>query len=117
MTNEYHVYWIRSRLRSYIGATSDPPRRLRQHNGEIKGGARRTRGRGDWEFQCVVSGFATWRQALCFEHKFQFATRRCRGDASRREKLDALLLRWRTAGLRVDDGSVVGIARARRSDD
>jgi len=41
------------RVRSYVGYTVDPAHRLRQHNGEIKGGARRTR-RGHWSFLFVV---------------------------------------------------------------
>ena len=42
--------------RTYVGYTTDPLRRLRQHNGEIKGGARRTRtgGKGTWEILFVI---------------------------------------------------------------
>ena len=106
----YFVYWIQSRRRAYIGATNDPVRRLRQHNGELKGGAWRTRGlargRGDWRTRVLVSGFATWPDALSFEKSWQLMCRRCRGDASRRAKLDLLLGRWvARAELRVEDAA------------
>ena len=39
--------------RTYIGYTVDPDRRLRQHNWEIKGGAKTTRGRR-WKLVAVV---------------------------------------------------------------
>lgn len=58
--------------RTYIGATKDVARRLRQHNGELSGGARRT-SRSSWRLAVVVSGFAEWRDAL----RFEFAWRRC----------------------------------------
>lgn len=44
--NEYLVYCIqssRSPGRTYVGCTNNFKRRLRQHNGEITGGARSTR--------------------------------------------------------------------------
>lgn len=42
--------------RTYVGYTVDPARRLRQHNGELKGGAARTRERsGKWRFLFVVA--------------------------------------------------------------
>lgn len=90
----FYVYWITSANRSYIGATVDPARRLRQHCGEIKGGARRTRGR-QWEFECVISGFRTWREALQFEWRFKYDSRRCRSRTSRRTALEGLLKRER----------------------
>lgn len=92
----FYVYCLRSMGKAYIGATVDPTRRLRQHNGELAGGARRTRDRGPWSFVCVVSGFRTWREALQFEWAFKFHARRCRGAAARREALRRLMAqeRW-----------------------
>ena len=44
--------------RTYIGATVDPDRRLAQHNGLLKGGARATASRpGGWYRVCHVRGF------------------------------------------------------------
>ena len=92
----FYVYWLVSggpgkHPRSYIGATVDPARRLRQHNGDIRGGARGTRARDDWRPHCVIGGFRTWREALQFEWAFQYYSRRARGVASREEALRALL--------------------------
>ena len=42
---------------TYNGATNNFKRRLRQHNGEIKGGAKYTRGKGEWEPYCIITGF------------------------------------------------------------
>ena len=83
----YFVYWIQSGARAYIGATVDPRKRLRQHNGEIAGGAAKTQNRGPWHFHCVVSGFRTWKEALQYEWAAKYYTRRCRGIAARREAL------------------------------
>ena len=91
----YFVYWIQSGPRAYIGATVDPAKRLRQHNGEIVGGAARTRNRGPWRFQCVVSGFRTWKEALQFEWAAKYHSRRARGIEARRQALEALPLRER----------------------
>lgn len=52
--------------RTYIGATIDPDRRLRQHNNEISGGAYATKGR-HWSRVALVSGFPDERAALQFE--------------------------------------------------
>ena len=86
----YFVYWIASGSRAYFGATVDPRRRLRQHNGELAGGAARTRGRGPWRFVRVTSGFRTWQEALQYEWAAKHCTRRCRGTATRRAALNAL---------------------------
>ncbi|RYP76212.1 hypothetical protein DL769_003683 [Monosporascus sp. CRB-8-3] len=68
----YTVYILRSTIRHaslYIGSTPHPPRRLKQHNGEAKGGAARTsRSRlRPWEMVGIVSGFPGMVAALKFE--------------------------------------------------
>lgn len=86
----YFVYWIQSGPRAYIGATVNPRKRLRQHNGEIAGGAARTRNRGPWHFHCVISGFRTWKEALQYEWAAKYHTRRARGISARKDALEEL---------------------------
>ncbi|KAI8963117.1 hypothetical protein F5Y11DRAFT_320392 [Daldinia sp. FL1419] len=68
----YTVYILRSTVRNaslYIGSTPNPPRRLKQHNGEVKGGAARTSKSKlrPWEMVGLVSGFPGMVAALKFE--------------------------------------------------
>lgn len=58
------------RQSTYIGVTCDLVRRLRQHCGEIQGGAKRTRG-AQWRVVLWVEGFHTYTEALQFEWAFQ----------------------------------------------
>lgn len=51
---------------SYIGVTNNIMRRLRQHNGEISGGAKFTRRAKDWRV-VAISKFQTLSDALRFE--------------------------------------------------
>jgi len=68
----YTVYVLRSTVSHsslYIGSTPHPPRRLKQHNGEAKGGAVRTSRNKlrPWEMVALVSGFPSAVAALKFE--------------------------------------------------
>ena len=64
------MYLLQSESRprkTYCGITNQRSRRIRQHNGEISGGARRTRGCRPWRMYAVVTGFINKRDALRFE--------------------------------------------------
>ena len=65
---------------TYIGATVDIDRRLRQHNKELKGGAHATGirvSKGEtWSRACYVSGFPDWRSALQFEWRWKQLSRK-----------------------------------------
>ncbi|GAA5874157.1 hypothetical protein JCM16303_005756 [Sporobolomyces ruberrimus] len=71
----YACYLLRSfnpkRGGTYIGSTPDPPRRYKQHSGEIKGGAFKTKLGRPWEMELIVHGFPTKLQALQFEWAWQ----------------------------------------------
>lgn len=64
------------RDRIYIGYTVDFERRLRQHNGEITGGAKKTSKYRPWYPLVLISGFEDNHQALRFEYRLQKAARR-----------------------------------------
>ena len=71
---------VSSNNATYVGATMDLNRRLRQHNKEIKGGAFATASkvnRGEvWHRACHVSGFPTWPAALQFEWRWKQISRK-----------------------------------------
>ena len=62
-----------------MGATTDPDRRLEQHNGRKAGGARATAlqvARGDtWRRVCILRGIPEWRSALQVEWRWKQLSR------------------------------------------
>ena len=82
-----YCYLLYSRNNTYIGATVNPDHRLRQHNGEIVGGAKRTKGHV-WKRALYVSGFPNWVAALQFEWAWK---RKGRGRPGLVGKLLALI--------------------------
>jgi len=56
---------------NYIGYTTNPRNRIRQHNGEITNGAWKTKRRRPWKMVCFVYGFPTEVAGLQFEWAFQ----------------------------------------------
>lgn len=66
----WSVYFVMDghQRRSYIGATNHWPRRLRQHRGELRGGARATATfAAGVHYVMRLSGFPTSRSALSYE--------------------------------------------------
>lgn len=77
----FFVYILESTDRAtYVGATVDLDHRLRQHNGEISGGAHATHIRiakgNAWERVCYIRGFPDWKTALQFEWAVKFHSRK-----------------------------------------
>ena len=73
----WYCYILQNKLpqyqnNTYNGSTNNPIRRLRQHNEEIKGGAKATHGKGGgWEFCAMLSGFPDHINALSCEWRMK----------------------------------------------
>jgi len=85
---------------TYVGATVNLERRIRQHNKELVGGAVATSNKVVkglmWNMACYVSGFPDWISTLQFEWRLKQLTRKIKDKAltpiERRYKaLDILL--------------------------
>ena len=67
----YLVYLLKCEKYSYVGMTNDFTRRLRQHNGEIKGGARYTSRRQGWYPVIIIDGFQDMKSAMQCEWRLK----------------------------------------------
>lgn len=81
LAQKFYVYLLVSSDGStYVGATIDLNRRLRQHNKEISGGANLTSmkvAKGQtWKRAAYVEGFPTWQAALQFEWRWKQISRK-----------------------------------------
>jgi len=74
---ETFIYILQSTVdekKSYVGVTNSLPRRLRQHNGELAGGARYTHARRPWRFFAIFV-VANRHDALSIEWKIKHCKR------------------------------------------
>lgn len=74
--NNWYCYILRSlnekyKNYTYVGKTNNPQRRLRQHNCEIKGGAKYTKKIKPCEIYCLISGFESNVEALQAEWRLK----------------------------------------------
>ena len=86
MTDKPWIFYIIvNKTSTYAGVSPDPVRRLRQHNGEICGGAKYTTSKGNgWKHMCLVTGFQTKQQALQFEWAVKHVAPRNKGGIAQR---------------------------------
>jgi predicted GIY-YIG superfamily endonuclease len=96
-----YVYLILSTCgKTYVGATVDLQRRLKQHNGVLKGGAKYTTSKVQqgqtWTRVCHLSGFKDWRSCLRFEWRWKMYSRKLKGSplTKRLEALNIMLAYW-----------------------
>lgn len=88
----YSVYIIKSASghQTYVGMTNNFARRIRQHNGEIQGGATYTHRAVDWYPICIIDGFETMVEAMQAEWALKRRGRR-RGAVGRFDRLNHIL--------------------------
>ena len=90
----YLVYVLKSDNYSYVGMTNNFFRRLRQHNKEIKGGAKCTSKRCEWYPICIIDGFQTMKEAMQCEWSLKhYMKKKFQGPRGRILRLSALLER------------------------
>lgn len=77
--------------KTYVGFSTNVDRRLRQHNGEIQGGARATHG-SSWKRILTVGDFPSHTSALQFEWKWKHLTRKIKGFSAVERRCKALVL-------------------------
>jgi predicted GIY-YIG superfamily endonuclease len=97
-TKEYYVYLLITNwdetfenCKTYIGATVNLDRRLKQHNGILSGGAKYTRKyKGSWKRICSIHNFPTWNSALQFEWKLKNISKKIKNMNNLEKKIYAL---------------------------
>ncbi|GAB4832487.1 hypothetical protein Ancab_006509 [Ancistrocladus abbreviatus] len=92
-------------IKTYVGVTTNFSRRLKQHNGELKGGAKASRAGRPWVCACIIQGFSHRSEACEFESKWKSFSRKLprkknnNGMAEQEGDNSLLLLQHRQAAL------------------
>ncbi|XP_011091781.1 structure-specific endonuclease subunit SLX1 isoform X2 [Sesamum indicum] len=105
--NSWAVYLIlstNSPIKTYVGVTNNFSRRLKQHNGEVRGGAKASRAGRPWICACLIKGFQDKSKAYEFESKWKSFSRKLPRKRSSKNLENAdnpqiLLLQHRYASL------------------
>ena len=90
---KHYVYILYSveNERTYVGYTVNPVRRILQHNGVLKGGAKYTSAFGPWVLFCLIEGFNNNIEALQAEWALKHVSKKRKTAQRRLEDLDILL--------------------------
>ncbi|KAK8955095.1 hypothetical protein KSP39_PZI002760 [Platanthera zijinensis] len=74
-------------------------RRLKQHNGELKGGAKASSAGRPWSLACLIQGFKDRSEACRFESKWKSLSRKLSRKKNKECSSTSLLLQHREAAL------------------
>ena len=97
--SSYIIYLLynTSNNNTYVGITTNKERRLRQHNGELVGGARYTKlkkGYGEWKLygwlECIELENIIVNRALSIEQKIKLLSRKSKCKTPIEKRLDAI---------------------------
>ncbi|KAL5760381.1 hypothetical protein ACOSP7_018896 [Xanthoceras sorbifolium] len=72
----YLILSTNTPIKTYVGVTTNFSRRLQQHNGELKGGAKASRAGRPWVSACIIRGFHDQSEACEFESKWKGLSRK-----------------------------------------
>ncbi|XP_057976810.1 structure-specific endonuclease subunit SLX1 isoform X2 [Malania oleifera] len=67
----YLILCTNAPIKTYVGVTTNFSRRLKEHNGELKGGAKASRAGRPWICACIIQGFKDQSEACSFESKWK----------------------------------------------
>ena len=91
--------------RTYCGYTNNLDKRLKQHNGIIKGGAKYTTAFGNksWKFFIIIKGITDKKQALQLEWKIKHFKKNSNGLIGKANVINTILQskKWKKINLHV----------------
>jgi predicted GIY-YIG superfamily endonuclease len=99
MSNNYIIYLLynNSNTCTYVGITNNKNRRIRQHNGELVGGAKYTKmkkGIGKWEYYGwieSIEGYILEKNiALSLEKRIQIFSKKMKGKTPIEKRLNTI---------------------------
>ncbi|KAL8228818.1 hypothetical protein R6Q57_013718 [Mikania cordata] len=107
--SNWSVYLILSTnppVKTYVGVTNNFARRLKQHNGELKGGAKASQAGRPWICACIIQGFESKSEACKFEFKWKSLSRKMTRKRKSKDYGGLHLLQHRNAALQKVKGSI-----------
>ena len=75
---------------TYVGITNNPERRIKQHNGILKGGAKYTTSKkGEWNYYGFILGCEKI-EALSIEKKIHIYSKKTKGKSSLEKRINCI---------------------------